>query len=508
MPSTVEQINPTRAKITIELPFAELEPALQEAYQQIAGQVNLPGFRKGKVPPKLIDQRFGRGLVLQEAINSVIPEAYAKAIEEQKIAPLGQPEIDIQELADGEKVVFTAEVDVRPDFKIADPSKIKVQVANARAIDEAMDEQTLRLRESFATFNPLERAAKEGDVAEFDLSATKDGKPLEDADAKGMRYKLGTGGMLDGLDEALTGMQVGDSKTFSSTLIGGRQKGVEADVEVTLTSLSEEQLPELDDDFAQMISRFDTLNELLDDLREAMGRAAQFEQFDDAREKVLAELIEKTEFELPEKLIETQIEGARDSVNQQLAQRGLTLDDYLADSDEEAETAEEFWELLEKNTVEGLRARILLEKFADDEEIGIEQDDFFNLLSQKAQQAGTSPEQEMQHMLEHGHQAEWFGEIRRGKALEQLVLAATVTDEDGQVIDFPQLRGADDETAAEAVESSNAEPKDAEAKPAGAAKKPAKKATKADDDQAAAEDAKQPAKDKSSKAKAAEADEA
>jgi len=500
VPSTVEQINPTRAKITIEMPFAELEPALQDAYQQIAGQVNLPGFRKGKVPPKLIDQRFGRGVVLQEAINAVIPDAYAKAIEEHKLAPLGQPEIDIQELADGEKVVFTAELDVRPDFKIADPAKVKVQVPNARAIDEAMDDQTLRLRESFATFNPLERGAQDGDVAEFDIVATKDGKSLDDADAKGMRYKVGTGGMLEGLDEALAGLQVGESKAFKSTLIGGKHKGVEADIEVTLTGLSEEVLPDLDDDFAQMISRFDTLDELLADLREAMGRAAEFEQFDNARELVLAELIKQTEFELPEKLIEAQVEGARDSVNQQLAQRGLTLDDYLAESDEEAETAEEFWELLETNTVEGLRARILLEKYADDKEIGIEQDDFFNLLNQKAQQAGTSPEQEMQHMLEHGHQAEWFGEIRRGKALEQLVLAATITDEDGKVLEFPELRRAGDATDTDSAETPAADDQSAEKQPAAK-----KKAAKDTDD---AEPAAQPAKPKATKAKAkaAEAD--
>lgn len=469
MPSTVEQLSPNRAKLTIEMPFSDLEPALQTAYKEIADKINLPGFRKGKVPPRLIDQRFGRGMVLQEAVNATLPEAYAKAVQENKLVPLGQPEVDITELDDGNRVVFTAEVDVRPEFDIVDAATISVQVPALSEADDLLGSQVSRLQEQFATLNELDRAAASGDVAVFDLVATQDGKPLEDAEAKAVQYKVGAGGMVDGLDEALVGMQAGETKNFTSTLVGGKLKGIEADIEIKLDKVLEQQLPDVDDEFAQMVSEFDTVEEMLDDLKENLLRINRLEQANQARELVMGQLITKTEFELPAKLIETENEARRKNIEQQLAQAGVTLEEYLAEQDEEPDTPEEFWAQIEKRAQEGLRAQIILDKYADDHQIPVDQQELTQLIFTKAQQNGTTPEQEVQHMMDHDHMAEWMNEVRRGKALGDIVAHAQVSDDSGAALDLSLLNadGTLAEPTSETDQSQTGEPQVAE--------KPAKK---------------------------------
>ncbi len=452
MPSTFEQINPTRAKLTVEIPFADLEPTIKQAYQNIANQVNIPGFRKGKVPARLIDQRFGRGAVLEEAINQYLPESYAEAVRENDVHPLGQPEIDITELDDGNKVVYTAELDVRPDFDLPDFAKIKVEVPAVNVDDELVNERVDMLRTQFAKLEEVDRKLADGDVAVFDLTATKNGEALPEGEAKDVQYRLGDGGMLDGLDEALKGMKAGETKTFESTLVGGELRGVEADINVTLNKVMNQELPELDDDFAQMVSQFDTVDEMLDDLRDGLTRVARLEQSNNARELVLQKIVELTDFELPEKLLTDDQEARKASVEQQLSNAGLTIDQYLKNNDEEPDTAEEFWAQIAKRSEEGLRAQIILDKFAEGEEIEVSQEELTSLIVQKAQQAGSTPEQEMSHMLEHNHMSEWMNEVRRGKALGTIVTAAEISDDKGEKLDLAKLNN--DGTIAEDEEES------------------------------------------------------
>lgn len=452
MPSTFEQINPTRAKLTVEIPFADLEPTIKQAYQNIANQVNIPGFRKGKVPARLIDQRFGRGAVLEEAINQYLPESYAEAVRENDVHPLGQPEIDITELDDGNKVVYTAELDVRPDFDLPDFAKIKVEVPAVNVDDELVNERVDMLRTQFAKLEEVDRKLADGDVAVFDLTATKNGEALPEGEAKDVQYRLGDGGMLNGLDEALKGMKAGETKTFESTLVGGELRGVEADINVTLNKVMNQELPELDDDFAQMVSQFDTVDEMLDDLRDGLTRVARLEQSNNARELVLQKIVELTDFELPEKLLTDDQEARKASVEQQLSNAGLTIDQYLKNNDEEPDTAEEFWAQIAKRSEEGLRAQIILDKFAEGEEIEVSQEELTSLIVQKAQQAGTTPEQEMSHMIEHNHMGEWMNEVRRGKALGTIVTAAEISDDKGQKLDLAKLNN--DGTIAEDEEES------------------------------------------------------
>ncbi len=483
MPSTVEKLGPSRVKLTIEIPFSDLKPHLDKAYREIAQSVNIPGFRRGKVPPAVIDQRFGRGAVLQDAINEALPEAYGKAVEEAKIVPLAEPEIDVTKLEDRELVEFTAEVDVRPEFDLPDFSTLSATVDPVADREKEIDERIEVMRQRFATRTEVERAAKKGDVVTIDITASQDGQEIEDAKAEGISYKVGAAGMLDGLDKAVTGKKAGDEADFTSTLVGGPKKDEKADIHIVVQKVQEEKLPEVDDDFAQMISEFDTVGEMREDLGTAVDRMGRAEQLQDASDKVLEDLLTKVDFEVPKTLVDAQVQARTDQINQQLAQAGLTLEGYLADSDEEADTEEEFWAEVAKNTENGLKAQIILDKLADDDEIGVDQAELTEMLFRRAAQSGSSPEQEMQHMMEHNHTAEWMQEIRRTKALQKIVAAATVKDTSGAVVNVAAIRP--DGSLDEGAEDAEAEAPAAE-KPT--KKAPAKKAAKDEAEPAASDE--------------------
>ncbi|WP_394276391.1 trigger factor [Luteococcus sp.] len=474
MPSTVEQLSPSRVKLTIDMPFEELKPSLDNAYKEIAQQVQIPGFRKGKVPAAIIDQRYGRGMVLQEAINDALPNAYGQAVVEHKLTPLGQPEIDVTNLEDGKNVQFTAEVDVRPEFDLPDFSTIQVEVDDTEVKDSDLEERIDMLRQRFATNNDVERAAKDGDVVTVDLEGSQNGEVLEDATAEGIQYKLGSGGMLEGMDEAIIGLKAGESKTFTSKLLGGAHRDEDADIKVTVTKVQEQELPEIDDEFAQMVSQFDTAEEMRADLMESIVRMARLEQASDARDKVLEAVIAKTDFELPQSLVEAEVNARKQQVTQQLAAAGLSVEQYLKDAeDETAETEDEFWAEIEKRSMDALRAQIVLDKMADDNEYEVGQEELTQMIFSKAQQNGTSPEQEIQHMQEHNHLPEWMQEVRRSKALAEMVSGASISDASGRTIDLSKL--GPDGSLAESDEDEDEAAEKAPAKKTAAKKAPAKK---------------------------------
>lgn len=441
MPSTVEKLAPTRVKLTIEIPFADLKPHLDRAYKQIAEQVTVPGFRKGKVPAAVIDQRFGRGAVLQDAINEALPGAYSTAITEHELVPLGQPEVDVTKLEDGDVVEFTAEVDVRPEFDIPESSTLSAQVPTLAGTEAGVDERVEVLRQRFATRTDVDRAAAEGDVVTLDLEARRDGEVVEGGNAEGVAYTIGSGGMLEGLDEAVTGLSAGESAEFTSELVGGVAEGEAADITVTVTKVQTEELPEVDDEFAQMVSEFDTVDEMRADLAEAATRMARIEQLNSARDAVVADLVANTEFDLPESLVKAEVENRTQQITEQLARAGYSVERYLEESeDESAETPEEFWNQVAENARTSLKAQIILDKLADEVEVEVSQDDLTQMLFRRAQASGSSPEQEMQHMMEHNHTGEWVAEIRRSKVLDTIVAAASVTDNDGAPVDIASIR--------------------------------------------------------------------
>ena len=440
MPSTYEQLSPTRVKLTIEIPFAELQPYLDKTYQEVAQQVTIPGFRKGKVPPAVIDQRFGRGVVLQEAINDALPTAFSQAVAEHELSPLGQPDVEVTKLEDNDLVEFTAEVDVRPEFDLPDFEALTATVDAVENLDEEVDKDIEMLRERFATVNEVERASQEGDQVTIDLAATKDGEVIEEGNATDVTYVIGgEQQMIDGLDEAVTGRKAGETVTFTSTLVGGPHRGEEAEIVVTIHKVSERELPEVDDEFAQLVSEFDTIDEMREDLRGAVENRAKQVQVADGRDKVLEAALQAVEFDVPETLLKNELDARRQQVERQLGSARLTLEQYLEESEEEeASTPEEFWKLLDERSEQALRAQILLDAYADKNKMDVSQQELTELIFRKAQENNTTPQEEINHMIEHNHMAEWMQEVRRGKSLAAICTAASVVDTAGNTVEMPK----------------------------------------------------------------------
>ncbi|HET8602615.1 MAG TPA: trigger factor [Marmoricola sp.] len=456
MKSAVETLSPTRARITVEVPFEELKPSLDAAYQDIAKQINVPGFRKGKVPPPVIDRQVGRGPVLEEAINKALPDFYVRALQENDLQPLDQPEIDVTRLEDNDVFAFTAEVDVKPSIDLPSYEGLEVQVDDVAVTDEEVDEQVESLRERFATLREVERPAQEGDVVTIDLKATRDGEDIEGGEVSGYSYKVGSGELLPGIDEAIVGLSAGEQKEFTSQLVGGDLEGQDVDVTVTVSAVKEQDLPDLDDDFAQTASEFDTIAELREDTRTRLERNKRLEQAGAARDGVLEKLLEGSEVPLPDTLVEREIAARKQEIEQQLMYAGMTLQAYL---DEQKQTVDEFDADLEKQVRDGMIAQFLLDEIAKKEELGVDQNELSQHLFMRAQQSGQNPDEFVKHMVEHNHIPEMVGEVVRNKALALVVEGATVTDASGNVVDLKNLRpdGTIGEPAAEAADESASE---------------------------------------------------
>ncbi|MFG2113417.1 trigger factor [Streptomyces sp. NPDC048718] len=452
MKSAVETLNPTRVRLTVEVPFEELKDSLDAAYKKINQQVTVKGFRKGKIPARVIDQRFGRGAVLEEAVNDALPKFYTQAANEAEINPLGQPEVDITELKDGELLAFTAEVDIRPTIEIPDYSGIEVEVDAIEVSDEDVEKSVEQLRDRFASTNPVERAAAEGDVVTIDLEAKVDGEVLADGVAEGVSYTIGSGELLDGIDEAVTGLEAGGEATFSSQLKGGSAAGKDAEVTVKVTTVAARELPELDDEFAQMASEFDTLDELKADSRKRLENMKQFDQATQAQERVLEKFLELAEIPVPEKLLEEEVTTRKHNLeHHQLGQMGLTLEKYL---EFQGKTVEEFDAETKEQAVKGIKTQFLLDELVSQEKLNVEQEELTEHLMRRAASSGMSPDQFAQAVVQGGQVPMLVGEVARGKALAVVVEAAKVVDTNGNVVD---LSDEDEEQAAETVEAATGE---------------------------------------------------
>ncbi|MBW5424949.1 trigger factor [Streptomyces sp. BG9H] len=456
MKSAVETLNPTRVRLTVEVPFEELKDSLDAAYKKINQQVTVKGFRKGKIPARVIDQRFGRGAVLEEAVNDALPKFYTEAVNEAELNVLGQPEVDITELKDNETLNFTAEVDVRPTIEIPDYSGIEVEVDAIEVSDEDVDKAVEELRERFASTSPVERAAEDGDVVTIDLQAKVDGEVLEDGVANGVSYTIGSGELLEGIDDAVKGLEAGGEATFTSELKGGSAAGKESEVTVKVTQVAKRELPELDDDFAQLASEFDTLDELKADSRKRLENMKQYDQATQAQERVLEKLLELVEVPVPEKLLADEIQTRKHNlVNHQLGQMGLDLAKYL---EIQGKTEEEFDAETKEQAEKGIKTQFVLDELVNKEKLNVNQEELTEHLMRRAQSSGMSPDQFAQAVVEGGQVPMLVGEVARGKALAVVVEAATVKDTKGEVIDLADEEEESAE-AAESAESASAEEK-------------------------------------------------
>jgi trigger factor len=427
--SALETLNPTRVKLTVEVPFEELKPSLDAAYKTISSQITVPGFRQGKVPARIIDQRVGRGAVLQEAVNEALPRFYGQAVEENKVRPLGQPEVDVTDVPaeDGQELKFTVEVDVRPELQLPDYDGLTVSVDNVDGEATAADaqERLTTLRQRFGTLTGIERAAATGDFVSIDLDAKIGDEDIDSV--KGISYEIGTGNMIDGLDDALVGMSAGETKTFTAPLAGGEREGQDADVTVTVQSVKERVLPELDDDFAQLASEFDTFEELQADIQAQAEQAKRFEQGVQARDKVLEQLLETTEIPVPDALVEAEVTSHLENESR------LEDDEHRAEVDE--------------STRKALRAQFLLDAIAEKEEVSVGQQELIEYLVMTASQYGMEPNDFAKAVDEGGQIPAMVAEVARRKALATVLEKAKVVDADGNEVDLNALNTGDDAVA-------------------------------------------------------------
>ncbi len=444
MKSTVETLSPTRVRLAIEVSFAELEPSLKKAYREIGAQVTIPGFRRGKVPTAVIDQRVGRGAVLNEAVQEVIPSQFLAAVREHEVKTIGRPEVEITEFTDGAPLKFTAEVDVRPEITLPKLEDIEVTVDEIQIGDNEVDEQLTGLRDRFATLKTVERPAADGDFVQVDLAAHVDGEEVPGGSASNVSHEVGSGQLLPGLDEALVGMSANESKTFTTQLVGGDYAGRDAEVSVAVRGVKEKQLPELDDDFAQLASEFDTLDELRDDLRTRLTRVKRVEQLYEARDKALKALVEAADVPTPEGVVREEVEERKEAMNGQLERIGASMDEYLA---AEGKTQEEVDTELAEAAVEGVRIQLVLDTLADAEDIQVSDDEFGQEIVSRAQRAGVAPQQYYDQLIRAGMAGAVFGDVRRGKALAQVMERVKITDSAGNQLSLDDLRGPAEEAA-------------------------------------------------------------
>lgn len=428
MNSAVETLSPTRVKLTVEVPSAELKPYLDEAYKAIGSQIVVPGFRPGKVPTRLIEQRVGRATVLQEAVNQALPELYGQAIEANELRPMGQPEVDITQLPmeETEQLVFTAELDVRPTLQLPDFAALTIEVdaVDDAAIDEAAQERLTALRQRFGSLTGVERPAEDGDFVSIDLLGFIDGTEIDNV--KGVSYEVGSGSMLEGMDEALIGMTAGESKEFKAPLAGGEHEGEEADITITLNSVKVRDLPALDDDFAQLASEFDTLEELQADVRQQAEVMKTVEQGTQARDKLLELLLEQIDIPVPDGVVDLEVHSH------------LEEEQRLDDDEHRAE--------VEEQSRRGLKSRILLDTLAEQHDVEITQQELIEFMMLSAQQLGMDAGQFAQALDQQNGVPALAAELARRKGLAQTLEQVQVKDSKGEAVDLKaRVLGSDDD---------------------------------------------------------------
>jgi trigger factor len=445
----VEELSPTRVRLSVEVPFDELKPSLDKAYREVGRQVRIPGFRPGRVPPPVIDRRVGRDVVLSQAVNDAMPDLYAKAVAEGDLHTLGQPEVEITSLDDGKELTFTVEVDIRPKFELPDLASLAVTVDDTLVNPDEVAEYLGSLQERFASLKGVQRPVETGDYVSIDLSASVDGEPVEDAQASGLSYQVGSESLLDGLDDALVGMSAGESATFRTELAGGELAGREADVTVTVHSVKVKEVPGLDDEFAQLASEFDTLGELRADTRAQLERMKANQQVMQARDRALDALINRVDLPLPESVVAEEVEQNRDSLVQQLERAGATLDGYLEMANQ---TQEQFDADLQERARRAVKVSLVLDQLAREEELNVDPAELTAYVTRQAEQMGVAPERLAKQLADDGRLPLAAAEVLRGKAMNLIAERVKVTDSAGHAVDVKAALNAPVQVAADDAE--------------------------------------------------------
>lgn len=453
MKSTVEQLSPTRVRINVEVPFAELEPDFQRAYNELAKQVRLPGFRPGKAPAKLLEARIGREAMLDQIVNDALPSRYGQAVAESDVQPLGRPNIEVTKKEYGQDLQFTAEVDIRPKISPPDLSALTVSVDPIEIGEDDVDAELQSLRTRFGTLTAVDRPVAVGDVVSIDLSATVDGEDIPNAAAEGLSHEVGSGRLIAGLDDAVVGLSADESRVFTAKLAAGEHAGQEAQVTVTVRSVKERELPEPDDEFAQLASEFDSIDELRASLSDQVRQAKRAQQAEQIRNATIDALLEQVDVPLPESYVQAQFDSVLHSALSGLNHDEARFNELLVEQgssraafDAEARTASE----------KDVKRQLLLDALADELQVQVGQDDLTERLVTTSRQYGIEPQQLFGYLQERNQLPTMFADVRRELAIRAAVEAATVTDSDGNTIDTSEFFGK----RVSAGEAEEAEPAD------------------------------------------------
>lgn len=453
MKSTVEQLSPTRVRINVEVPFAELEPDFQRAYKELAKQVRLPGFRPGKAPAKLLEARIGREAMLDQIVNNALPSRYGQAVAESDVQPLGRPNIEVTKKEYGQDLQFTAEVDIRPKISPPDLSALTVSVDPIEIGEDDVDAELQSLRTRFGTLTAVDRPVAVGDVVSIDLSATVDGEDIPNAAAEGLSHEVGSGRLIAGLDDAVVGLSADESRVFTAKLAAGEHAGQEAQVTVTVRSVKERELPEPDDEFAQLASEFDSIDELRASLSDQVRQAKRAQQAEQIRNATIDALLEQVDVPLPESYVQAQFDSVLHSALSGLNHDEARFNELLVEQgssraafDAEARTASE----------KDVKRQLLLDALADELQVQVGQDDLTERLVTTSRQYGIEPQQLFGYLQERNQLPTMFADVRRELAIRAAVEAATVTDSDGNTIDTSEFFGK----RVSAGEAEEAEPAD------------------------------------------------
>lgn len=450
MKSSVERLSDTRVKVTVEVPFEELKPEIDQAYAALANQVSIPGFRQGKAPRQLIDARFGRGPVLEQVVNDMLPSRYQEAVEDNNLKVIAQPNIDITKIEDNDLVEFTAEVDIRPEISLPDFAEIEVEVPAIVVDDEAVDAQLETLRTRFSSLKDTDREVKDGDFVTLDLEATIDGTKIDEASTEGLSYEVGSGDLIDGLDDAIRGKKAGESTEFTSKLVMGDHQGEDATITVKITATKERELPELDDEFAQLASEYDTLEELRESTAEEVKTQRKNEQAIVIRDETLKAALAESPFELPDSVV---TEQQHSRLHQMFGD--MSHDDAMLNSMLEAQgrTREEFDAEIRESAEESVRTQLFLDTLAEAEEPQVSQQELSDHILFTAQSYGMDPSEFVSQLQQSGQIASLFAEVRRSKALAMAISRVNVKDSNGDEVDPKEYFGIPEDGAEENVDN-------------------------------------------------------
>ncbi|MFQ6817642.1 MAG: trigger factor [Blautia sp.] len=367
----VEKLEKNMAKLTIEVPAEELEKAMQNAYLRAKNRITIPGFRKGKAPRKMIEQMYGKGIFLEDAANALIPEQYSKALEECDLEIVSQPEIDVTQIEPGKAFIFTAEVAVKPEVTLGEYKGLEVPKSETEVTDEEIEAELKKEQEKNSrTITVEDRGAENGDIATIDFEGFVDGTAFEDGKGTDYPLTLGSGSFIPGFEDQLVGAKAGDHvevnvtfpEEYQSKDLAGKAAVFQCDVKKVETK----ELPELDDDFAQDVSEFDTLAEYKEDIKKNLSERKEKEARTAKENAAVDKAIENAQMEIPDAMIETQISQMLDDFSRRMQAQGLTMEQYMQFT---GLTADKMREEMKPQALKRIQTRLVLEKIAETENI-------------------------------------------------------------------------------------------------------------------------------------------